>query len=563
VSAHARTIASTAGLLLAAWLASASALAVVPTPTVSGPIPATVTPGNALRDYPWLTTMHNLGAVGFVEEEFFYQGTARRFTTTGPLGTNGTEISNGHPYKTRLLVRRPLSSAQFNGTVIVEWQNVTAGYDLDAMWGGSYDHFIRAGYAWVGVSAQRVGVQGTPNGLRNWSPLRYGTLDVTAGGTFVAGDPLSFDIFAQAIQSIRTPSGVNVLGGLPVQRVLAVGASQSAAFLGTFINSLHPVIGESIDAYLLYIGGPRIRTDLNVPVFKLLSETDVPGQVAARQDDTERFRHWEVTGSSHSGRRTAMNSRPLVLRDGVQPAVGQCTFPEHPRIPNYHVTAAVFDHMVRWVRDGVAPPIAPRITTVGNVIQRDDFGNALGGIRLAEFAVPTATNTGANSGAAFCVLYGRYLPFAIETINELYPNHGRYVSAIDAQAQATVDAGYVLPEDAERTRMLAARSIIGTGDPCNTACRQAQDLLEESLYYLYTAQQAGDALASAAIEAIKTIAKSAGSSGKPAQTANESARSTLQRYIDDIATLQSRGVLSSVSAAELTTQAQSILSVLP
>jgi hypothetical protein len=426
------TAACLAAVTSVTWFAPAQAA--VPTPLVTGPIPATVAPGNPLRDYPWLATMHQLGNVGYVEEEYFYEGTARRFNTTGPVGTTGTEVSSGHPYKTRMLVRRPISPAAFNGTVVVEWQNVTAGYDLDAMWGGSFEHFLRAGYAWVGVSAQRVGVQGTPNGLRNWSPLRYGTLDVTASGTFVTGDPLSFDIFAQAIQAIRQPAGVNVLPNLPVQRVLAVGASQSAAFLGTFINALHPLIGESVDAYFLYIGGPRIRTDLNVPVFKVLSETDVPGQVAARQDDTDRFRAWEMAGTSHSGRRTALNSRPLVLRDGVQPAVGTCTFPEHPRVPTSHVTAAVYDHMVRWVSQGTPPPTAPRIETVGNVIQRDEFGNALGGIRMAEFAVATATNTGANSGAAFCVLYGRYLPFTTEQINTLYPNHGRYVMAVGGGA---------------------------------------------------------------------------------------------------------------------------------
>src|SRR5262245_11948366 len=78
-----------------------TAAAAVPNPLVTGPIPATVAPGNALRDYPWLSTMHNLSAVGYVEEEFFVEGTARRFNTAGlPLGTNATELSSGHPYKT-------------------------------------------------------------------------------------------------------------------------------------------------------------------------------------------------------------------------------------------------------------------------------------------------------------------------------------------------------------------------------------------------------------------------------------------------------------------------------
>lgn len=564
VCAHARHHAGLLALVAAATaMPLSTATAAVPNPTVVGPIPATVAPGSPTRDYPWLATMHNLAAVGYVEEEFFFEGTARRFSTPGPIGTTGSVLSSGHPYRTRLLVRRPAAAARFNGTVIVEWQNVTAGYDLDANWGGSYDHMIRSGYAWVGVSAQRVGVQGTPNGLRSWSPLRYGTLDVTAGGQFTTGDPLSYDIFAQAMQAIRSPQGVAPLGSLQAQRLLAIGASQSAAFLGTFINSLHPLIGDPVDAYMLYIGGPRVRTDLTVPVFKLISETDVPGQVANRQADHAFFRSWEVAGSSHSGRRTAMNSRPLVLRDGVQPALGTCTFPEHPRTPSYYVTNAVYDHMVRWVRDGIAPPSATPVTTVGTAIQRDGFGNALGGIRLAEFAVPAAVQTGSNSGAAFCLLYGRYIPFDTATTNGLYPTHGTYVDATNAQTAANVAAGYVLPVDAARSQFLASSGIIGNQDPCGPTCRKAQDLLEESLYYLFTSLQAGDETANKTIGAIALIARAEGATGATAALASASARRSLQRYVEGVKALQAKGSLSSTSAGELIGLASEIIAALP
>jgi hypothetical protein len=38
-------------------------------------------------------------------------------------------------------------------------------------------------YAWVGVSAQQTGVHQPGTGLKAWSPMRYGTLDLTAGGS--------------------------------------------------------------------------------------------------------------------------------------------------------------------------------------------------------------------------------------------------------------------------------------------------------------------------------------------------------------------------------------------
>ena len=86
--------------------------------------------------------------------------------------------------------------------VLVEWVNVTSGYNLDVHWQASREYLTRHGYAYVGVSAQRVGVQQAPYGLTVWSPTRYGTLDVTAGGT-ITDDSLSYDIFSQCLTTNR------------------------------------------------------------------------------------------------------------------------------------------------------------------------------------------------------------------------------------------------------------------------------------------------------------------------------------------------------------------------
>ncbi|MET0336016.1 MAG: alpha/beta hydrolase domain-containing protein [Rhizobacter sp.] len=549
-----------AAALLASALLAHHAQAAVPSPTVIGPVPGKA-PGDASRNYPWMATMHNLAAVGYVEEEFFIEGTANRYNTAVPLGTNGSVVSSGHTYRTRVIVRRPASPFKFNGTVLAEWQNVTAGYDLDAMWGASFEHIIRAGYAWVGVSAQRVGVQGTPNGLKNWSAARYDSLDVTVGNTIV-DDSLSYDIFAQALQALRHPTGVRPLGKLDAKRVFAIGASQSASRLGVFINALHPLIGDPVDAYLLYIGGARVRSDLTVPIFKLISETDVPGQTAARQPDTPLYRFWEVAGTSHSGRRTVLNSRPLLARDGVAPSVGECARPPYPRVPIQYVTNAVFDHMVRWVREGVQPPSAPPVVVDGAVIQRDANGNALGGIRLAEFDVPTALNSGANTGSAFCVLYGSYVPFEKNVIDQLYPTQGSYIVPVFRQAHDTVRDGFILWQDSVRTKHLATHSIVGSGVPCSANCRAAQDLLEATWFYAYTSGQ-DDELAHKVITAIKAMTRGEASGGQLQVIVNKIARHALNEYVEDVQRLKAKGRLSQVAATELTTGANAVLAALP
>ena len=81
----------------------------------------------------------------------------------------GSVIDSGHPYLTRMIVRRPADPKRFNGTVLVEWLNVTNGFDADNLWFFDWEHVLREGYAWVGVSAQNVGVAR----LVSWNPTRY------------------------------------------------------------------------------------------------------------------------------------------------------------------------------------------------------------------------------------------------------------------------------------------------------------------------------------------------------------------------------------------------------
>src|SRR3954467_7813311 len=90
--------------------------------SVSGPIKATAAAGDPSRDYPYSATVDDLTKYKYIEEEVFVAGTASRYTTP-PLAT-GAVVDAGHPYKTRIIVRRPASAAAFNGTAVIEWNNV-------------------------------------------------------------------------------------------------------------------------------------------------------------------------------------------------------------------------------------------------------------------------------------------------------------------------------------------------------------------------------------------------------------------------------------------------------
>jgi hypothetical protein len=458
---NARALLSVATLVFALALSAGPASAQVPNPTVTGPIAENVPPGDPSHDYTFFTD-ESVGDFGYIEEEFFIEGTANVYDTP-PLAT-GTVLSSNHPYKTRIVVRRPIKPQRFNGTVILEWQNVTAGYDIDASWvGGNAAHFMREGYVWVGVSAQRVGVQTPGTGLRDWSPTRYGDLDVTDGGTLV-DDQLSYDIVSQAGQAVMSPVGVDPLAGLQPQTVLASGASQSASRLTVYYNSIQP-LADLYDGFMLLVGGGTVRTDRDEPVFKPQSETEAIFAALgflSLQPDSDTLRTWQVAGTAHADRTFLDGVVANAMRDGIPTTPpGLCDFPEGSQVRLDHVVSAAHDHLVRWVQDGTPPPTAPLIETIGPFVARDSLGLALGGIRIADLAVPTALNTGSNAGPSFCILFGTHVPFDEATLDGLYPNHGAYVDATQAVVEGNLADGYITQRGGQETIRGAAGSEIG------------------------------------------------------------------------------------------------------
>ncbi|OHV32567.1 hypothetical protein CC117_24895 [Parafrankia colletiae] len=358
-------------------------------------------------------------------------------------------------------MRRPTDPRRFNGVVVVEWLNVSAGYDIEAAWLPHREHFLREGYAWVGVSAQTGGV----NHLRAWNPDRYGALDTTAGGTVTPPDALSYDIFSQAVQAVRSPKPTQVrpLGPLTARHVMGAGASQSAGRLAVYHNAIHP-LHKVIDSLLLTVGGGALRTDVGLKVLQVLSETDV--RTPSTTPDSATFRRWEVAGTSHfdANIRSALYS--LLERDYPEGAFEpDCTSPPFSRAPLHHVTNAAIDHLARWARFGASPPSAPGLTfTTGpdgrQVLARDEHGIALGGIRLAAVDAPTAVNTGANGGESFCILYGTHVPFDEATLDQLYRSHSDYVGKVTAATVRNVARGYVVQADAAATIAQAHRDDI-------------------------------------------------------------------------------------------------------
>lgn len=442
-------------------------------------------------------TTINLSNFGYEQKEFFYSGEAHSYINSLPLTSDGkwtVEPNATATYKTRMLVYRPTDPAKFNGTVIVEWLNVTAGLDTAAEWVEMHTEMLRRGYAWVGVSAQYIGVEGgdtplpTPLGtslpLKHIAPLRYATLSHP-------GDSFSYDIFAQAAQAIRHPQAIAPLGELQVQRVIAMGQSQSATRLMTFIDAFGTRT-DLFDGYFVHsrlgnlpdFGGASaplsqspqadittpdvvtVRGDLHVPVMNLQTETDVfkLGAYSSRQPDSHFFRMWEVTGASHADLYTSLTgmadtgdvaSAEVTITHSPGTILPDCPEPINTAPQHHFVANAALHALNQWLAEGILPASEPRLATnsAGDGFDYDGYGNVLGGVRSPYVDAPIAQMSGDNSSVQnasdICFLFGRTEMLDDATLRSLYPDHAAYVVAVTDAARDAVAKGTLLQEDAD------------------------------------------------------------------------------------------------------------------
>jgi hypothetical protein len=437
-----------------------------------------------------------LDTVGYLAEEYFVSGSARSYAPVGALDEDGhwtVEEAAIADYVTRVVVHRPIDAQRFNGTVLVEWLNVSSGMDGPPEWLMLHRHLVRSGIAWVGVSVQRAGIEGggfvEGQHLKLADPERYGRL-------MHPGDAFAFDIFGQATQLMRAPAGQGVLGDTTATRVIGAGSSQSAMGLVTYINAVDPLV-RAHDGFLVHGRGAaglgldgvfirsddrvdepgdpplfsatrhRIRTDVGVPVLVFQTETDVVvlGGGRARQDDTERVRWWEVAGAAHfdtyglnvafrdDGARSPAELAEWIATAGAfEPPNGAVRY--NRAWQQHYLLQAAVAHLERWAGGGDPPPTAPRLRALdadATALARDASGIVEGGLRTPWVEAPLAVFSGervVTEPSDFGFLFGTTTPLDDGELRDRYPG-GRvdYEEQFAAATDAAIAAGFLLPED--------------------------------------------------------------------------------------------------------------------
>ncbi|MBA2282613.1 MAG: hypothetical protein H0W25_15485, partial [Acidimicrobiia bacterium] len=457
------------------WLPAAAAPAepAAPTQLGSGPVPLLTAPPPGLRGHALWDSYFDLAPFGYEEQELFVSGTA--------VDAAGTPA----PYTTRIIVTRPSSPADFNGTVLLDWVNVTAQFEnaVDTML--AREMLLREGFAYVHVSAQAAGLCCLPALTpQTWDPVRYASLDHP-------GDAWAFDLFTQVARAFEAPGpagSVDPMGSLGlgrVERILAAGQSQSANRLSDYVSEwlpAHPAAVGAIDGVLVHgnvPGDKAFAVGAPVPVLHLLSDFEAVADGVDPATVDPNYRLWEVAGAAHAdhwiGYQSIFGHGPRVaaglpkqtpdqfraVLDGagnygevLSPLLAVCVA-AGAAMPMHYATSTALHELDGWVAGEGAPDNGPRFAFAGGVLATDQYGNTLGGIRLPPIDVPVARYQ-----STTCQLGGVTIPFTDLELLALYGSHASYVASMATYTDRAVADGWLLPEDAVDLMRRACRASI-------------------------------------------------------------------------------------------------------
>jgi hypothetical protein len=453
--------------LLAAVLVGYSTAGAAPARKV--PVPTLSTPPAGLQGHPMWDSWYDLAPFGYTQQELFVSGTA--------IDGSGTKAA----YTTRFVVFRPISAKKFNGTVVLDWTNVTAQFEnaVDSM--EAREMLMREGFAFVHVSAQKAGLCCIPLTPQVYDPVRYAAINHP-------GDQYSNDMLSQIAQAFRTPrkGGPDPMGGMRPKAILAVGQSQSASKLYAYVNEA-AARDRVIDGFLIHGGGSKtFPKKLTAKVVHLLS--DMEAKPAAPTKDPL-YRLWEVAGTSHSdyfigyqsvfGLGPRLAGLPPVSKAAYQDTMDKAgTYGEKQldpfyaacvvmggTMPMHYATSTAIYQLNRWVRTGKPAINTPRFVFAGTSQAKDAAGNSMGGLRLPPIEVPLATYR-----ATACPLGGITQPFVGPQLTALYPTFGDYWKKMRIATDTAVRKSWLLPPDAVdmMRRVCTAQTRWGSSAPCPT-----------------------------------------------------------------------------------------------
>jgi len=333
------------------------------------------------------------------------------------------------------------------------------------MWNKLVPWITAARHTWIGMTihtgsfanhfSRRPG--GVPL-LRGANPERYADLDLPSFDRppprRMHQGPAGFDPFGMHWWlAMATPQGPDIaadvirlarsgqLPGVDGERMIAVGASQTARFWRLMIDSGRRC--DDIDAYIHAVGPLPARLPPGAAFVHILSEAEVVGTLNPRwlraldDGDAPMSRGYEIPGTSHD------------IRSHPAP-------PGHDRIHNDRpfemLVRSIAENLDAWLVTGVDMPPSAHIMRDDDAfdgVARDEHGNARGGWRGPWLDVPTAQYLPRCSCGP---TISEMIPFGEDKVAAMYESRSGYGEAFRRVVDKKEFARILLRADAEQLR---------------------------------------------------------------------------------------------------------------
>lgn len=446
---------------------------------------------NLSHAFPTAVQKLDFKEFGYKEEEYFFEGTANVYEETGKKEKK--IIYENLPYCNRFIVRKPASEKQFNGNIVVEILNATAGFDIDRMWILGAKELMRTGTAYIGITSK----PDVLNSMKKADAARYDQIswkinykrpewkkDEADKSTYLLKEDcetgLFWDMLTELAELLKEDNEIIPPG--KKRYLFLTGWSQSVGYMYTYLNYFAFTKGKSIfDGYLAAGGIHSLVVPLNqsgygkkqdirqnmitympVPFISVQTESENAyfEGMKIRQDDSDKdelkYRIYEIAGASHDTKFSMIDyyaGDPDMEKIGIVP--GFPSLDDYPNdYPYEYCFYALFRMLFSWVRDGIIPPHGSRIEVhEDGENKRDALGNAVGGIRTPFLDVPVAAYY------PFCAvkrnghsivkhgLFGHTEPFSPSKLRKMYGTLSNYREMVEESAQKYVKDGFLLQED--------------------------------------------------------------------------------------------------------------------
>ena len=449
------------------------------------------------------------------------------------------------PYSAKLVLIMPAAPLTGNGALLVDVPNRGRAY-AEALYNSPREAPFMSGTFEQGTGflqdngfsvAEVYWELGQGADLPTFADADGKTRYVEGVGFAIVRDAADFFAHAAA-DAVGTP---NPLKGA-INRLLASGKSQDGRFLKTFLLNGFNMAGHRrvFDGMHVFVSGagllPILQTGLGpkssgdeAPNFanpdfpgvndgpltigeitaKVEARGEVPPKMLLVSSTTDYYSLRASLGrtgaSGPADQQLPANVRMYDIAGGshvVVPKASACTMLPG-RLDWAPVSRALLARLDGWVSRNAAPPATELMplepasaeppalrapsrlpAAVIQVPKRDSDGNALGGVRVPDVAVPLGTNGGQNAPQTFtCSLVGSFAPFAATkaereragdarlSIEERYHGRDDYVNRVRVAAQDLVTRGFLLPDDAAVIVQQAAASNLFAPAPVNDAPR--------------------------------------------------------------------------------------------